>query len=98
MAACPSCGFDSPAGFKFCGSCGTPVAAAPAAPPVKMRQPAEERRTVTILFADVAGFTAMSEKLDPEDVQEIMNGVFERVSSIIGGYGGTIDKDIGGAS
>src|SRR3954471_7042130 len=98
MPACGSCGFDNPAGFKFCGSCGGALAvAASARPAVRARQPAEERRTVTILFADVAGFTAMSERLDPEDVQEIMSGVFQRVGAVIGGYGGTIDKYIGDA-
>ena len=95
---CPACGFENPAGFKFCGSCGGALAvSAPAAPSIRVRQPAEERRTVTILFADVAGFTAMSERLDPEDVQEIMSGVFQRVGAAIGGYGGTIDKYIGDA-
>lgn len=58
---------------------------------------ADERRTVTILFADISGFTAMSEKLDPEVVQEIMDRAFERLTAVINGYGGTIDKYIGDA-
>jgi len=113
-----------PAGFKFCGGCGKPIAdsAPPAPDPVgetrATRTPArtpivsmtgetqahsgtrlgaDERRTVTILFADISGFTAMSEKLDPEVVQEIMDHAFERLTAVITGYGGTIDKYIGDA-
>ena len=58
---------------------------------------ADERRTVTILFADISGFTAMSERLDPEVVQEIMDRAFERLTAVITGFGGTIDKYIGDA-
>src|SRR5579859_2033661 len=128
MAKCASCGFESPAGFKFCGGCGAAVSASPpvAAPAVaraapvlpdvsSVRMPSptpihapppeestptpvvDERRTVTILFADVSGFTAMSEKLDPEVVQEIMDRAFERLTAVITGFGGTIDKYIGDA-
>src|SRR2546423_8329621 len=71
----------------------TPVRA-----PVPEETPApsgDERRTVTILFADISGFTAMSEKLDPEAVREIMDRAFERLTAVITGFGGTIDKYIG---
>jgi class 3 adenylate cyclase len=51
-----------------------------------------ERRVVTILFLDVAGSTAMSEKLDPEDVMEIMNGAFETLIKPILRYGGTLAR------
>lgn len=112
---CGSCAFESPAGFKFCGACGTPFAAAAPGAPAAAREPepgvrrptptpppspmptGDERRTVTILFADISGFTAMSEKLDPEVVQEIMDRAFERLTAVITGFGGTIDKYIGDA-
>ena len=97
---CPNCGTELPAGFKFCGGCGKALDAAPAPPPAPVataRALADERRTVTILFADISGFTAMSEKLDPEVVQEIMDRAFERLTAVITGYGGTIDKYIGDA-
>ena len=55
----------------------------------------EERRLISVLFADVKGFTAMSENLDPEKVKEIMNQVFEMLTEIIVDEGGTIDKYIG---
>ena len=109
---CPSCGFESPPGFKFCGSCGhkfedaagAPAAAQPPAPPPPPPPPAmpskppvarNERRDVTVLFADVSGFTAMSEKLDPEEVHTIMNQVFEGLGLAIREEDGYIDKYIG---
>ncbi|MEW6269457.1 MAG: adenylate/guanylate cyclase domain-containing protein [Thermodesulfobacteriota bacterium] len=58
--------------------------------------PAEgQRREATVLFADVAGFTAMSERLDPEDVTQVMNACFEMVERIVCEHGGTVDKYIG---
>jgi len=110
---CPACAFENPDGFRFCGGCGGGLAAAAAAPvPVtppptakpaaltdagRTRPIADERRTVTIVFADMKGFTALSETLDPEDVQEVMTGVFTRLASVVKGFGGTIDKYIGDA-
>ncbi|MBN2079245.1 MAG: adenylate/guanylate cyclase domain-containing protein, partial [Spirochaetes bacterium] len=54
-----------------------------------------ERRLATVMFADISGFTAMSEKMDPEEVTGIMNGVFREMETVIKGHGGTIDKFIG---
>ena len=54
-----------------------------------------EKRVVTILFADISGFTQMSERLEPEDVSETMNTVFDAMTEIIVRNGGTIDKYIG---
>ncbi|HVO29159.1 MAG TPA: adenylate/guanylate cyclase domain-containing protein, partial [bacterium] len=114
---CPSCAFENPPNFRFCGGCGGALGTATATPPPQTtatRTPArtpvnapvptaaeahrgDERRTVTILFCDIHGFTAMSEKLDPEVVQEIMDRAFERLTAVINGFGGTIDKYIGDA-
>ncbi|GMQ28369.1 adenylate/guanylate cyclase domain-containing protein [Algoriphagus confluentis] len=55
----------------------------------------DERKLVTVMFADLSGFTALSEKLDPERVREIMNGCFNVLVPIVERYGGTIDKFIG---
>ncbi len=60
----------------------------PAAPPA-------ERKQVTVLFADIAGFTALSETLDPEDVRSLINACFDRLVEVIHRYGGYIDKFIG---
>jgi class 3 adenylate cyclase len=54
-----------------------------------------ERRQVTVMFADISGFTAMSEKLDPEEVRSLINACFERLGQAIDRFGGHIDKFIG---
>ena len=57
--------------------------------------PGGERKIVTILFADVSGFTALSEKLDPEAVRDLITACFDRLVPCIQRYGGTIDKFMG---
>ncbi|HWY40534.1 MAG TPA: adenylate/guanylate cyclase domain-containing protein [Chthoniobacterales bacterium] len=59
------------------------------------KQPADERKIVTIVFADISGFTALSEKKDPEDVRALMNACFESLVPVVQKYEGTIDKFIG---
>ena len=59
--------------------------------------PAGERRQVTILFADLCGFTAISRTLDPEEVRELLGRYTALVDGIVVGYGGTVDKHIGDA-
>jgi class 3 adenylate cyclase/tetratricopeptide (TPR) repeat protein len=54
-----------------------------------------ERRQATVLFADVSGFTSMSEKMDPEDVTAVMNGCFAMLEQAVHAHGGTVDKYIG---
>ena len=72
---CPSCGAQCAAGARFCWSCGQPL-----------RAPTEERRVVTVLFADLVGFTALSEHLDPEQVKRLVDHAFERlVRDVTGG-------------
>lgn len=71
---------------------------APAPGPVTISgRPREERRTVTVMFADVSGFTAMSEHLDPEEVKETMNLVFDHLTREVVAQGGTVDKYMGDA-
>ncbi len=64
-----------------------------------LQQPSAEqqRKQVTVLFADVSGFTAMSESMDPEEVSEMMNALWERLDTAILDHAGTIDKHIGDA-
>jgi class 3 adenylate cyclase len=57
----------------------------------------EERRVVTVLFADIVGFTTVSERLDPEDVRELSASVLARLAEAVALYGGTIDKFMGDA-
>jgi class 3 adenylate cyclase/predicted ATPase len=67
--------------------------------PVKSESPSDtldgERRYVTVLFADVSGFTALSETMDPEDIRDLMNGCFAQLIPIVEKYEGNIDKFIG---
>jgi class 3 adenylate cyclase/predicted ATPase len=90
--ACASCGATLEDGVKFCGECGS-AAAAPAEPV----QPAAERRLVSVLFADLVGFTRLSEARDAEDVRELLSHYFETCSRLIELYGGTVEKFIGDA-
>ncbi|HEU6445026.1 MAG TPA: adenylate/guanylate cyclase domain-containing protein [Gaiellaceae bacterium] len=89
MARCPSCGQDNPTGFRFCGSCGAELAPAPA--------PREVRKTVTVLFCDVTGSTAMGERLDPESTRRVMARYFDAMREAIERHGGTVEKFIGDA-
>ena len=92
--ACPSCGHAYASGDRFCSECGTTLGATaqPAAP-----APVAERRLVSVLFADLVGFTTLSERRDPEEVRELLSRYFETCSRLIGLYGGTVEKFIGDA-
>jgi class 3 adenylate cyclase/predicted ATPase len=96
-AACPSCGAENPPGKRFCGDCGTPLNAAAPAPPAQREAPVAERRLVTVLFADLVGFTPLSESRDPEEVRELLSRYFETTRRLIELYGGTVEKFIGDA-
>jgi class 3 adenylate cyclase len=90
---CPNCSAVNAADARFCIECGSGLTDGPrAAAPTRA-----ERRLVTVLFADIVGFTPFSEGRDPEDVREMLTGYFERSREIIEGHGGTIDKFIGDA-
>ena len=81
--ACSSCGSALEAGAKFCGECGTPVGA-PTAASAGRRVPSAERRLVTVLFADLVGFTTLSESRDSEEVRELLSRYFDACSRLIG--------------
>ncbi|HEY7605300.1 MAG TPA: adenylate/guanylate cyclase domain-containing protein, partial [Actinomycetes bacterium] len=91
MRGCSNCGQANPGGFRFCGACGSALAEAP-------RQPAaEERKVVTVLFCDLVGFTARSDRADPEDVGAMLRPFHTRLRGEIERVGGTLDKLIGDA-
>ena len=96
-ALCPSCGSPNAPGAKFCGECGTSLTAG--SPPVQqvIAAPAAERRLVSVLFADLVGFTALSENRDAEEVRELLTRYFDVSRELIARYGGTIEKFIGDA-
>lgn len=87
--ACANCGFENPVGARFCNRCGSPLEVPGSR--------GAERRQITVVFSDLSGFTAMSEHLDPEDVQAMMSGIFSRATEIIERYSGRVDKLLGDA-
>jgi adenylate cyclase len=90
---CPACAKALPGEFQFCGFCGRKL------PEILLQEASlprkSERRDVTVLFADVSGFTSMCEKMDPEEVFVLMNRVFEGLGKAISEEDGHIDKYIG---
>src|SRR3990170_1395659 len=101
---CPACGTPNTPGARFCGECGstldgsdgaTPARADAAAP--SAAAPTAGRRLVSVLFADLVGFTAISESRDAEDVRELLNGYFETCREVVERYGGAVEKFIGDA-
>ncbi|HET8593088.1 MAG TPA: adenylate/guanylate cyclase domain-containing protein [Solirubrobacterales bacterium] len=103
---CPSCGAENPSGARFCIECGFALsgetarsdsgpAAPPAARPAAAEAPPEERRQATVLFADLSGYTAAAERMDPEAVKALVGRTLRRLGQEIERFGGTIDKFIG---
>ncbi|MEN3046424.1 MAG: adenylate/guanylate cyclase domain-containing protein, partial [Candidatus Hydrothermales bacterium] len=84
---CIKCNFENPDGFIYCGRCGSKL----------IEKRVGERRRVSVMFVDVAGFTDLSEKKDAEEVLTILNLFFTESKRIIESYQGTIDKYIGDA-
>jgi predicted ATPase/class 3 adenylate cyclase len=88
---CTFCGFANLEGTEFCRECGRSLVVSEETGSV----PESERKIVTVMFADVSGFTAMSESLDPEEVSEVMHEVLRRLGECVVDFGGVIDKYTG---
>ncbi len=95
---CAACGAQLPPGQKFCGECGaaTSGAGAPSADG-RAAKPVAERRRVTVLFADLVGFTPFAEERDAEAVRDTLSRYFTLATDVISRYGGTVEKFIGDA-
>ncbi|HET8895579.1 MAG TPA: adenylate/guanylate cyclase domain-containing protein [Gaiellaceae bacterium] len=89
MPECHVCGEEVAESARFCASCGAALTA-----PEERR---EERKVVTVLFADLVGFTSRAEMLDPEDVRAVLAPYWERLRSELEHKGGTVEKFIGDA-
>src|ERR1700733_3619953 len=102
--ACPACGAANSSRARFCGECGAPIvtpagsevdAAATAA--AASAAPLTERRHVSVLFADLVGFTTLAETQDSEDVRALLTRDFDACQTVVDRYGGTVEKFIGDA-
>src|ERR1700677_2745497 len=107
--ACPACGEPLTPGKRFCRVCGSalfPSGTAGTAGTVRevivpvgaaATESLTERRVCSVLFCDVVGFTPLSESRDPEAVRELLSRYFEVARTVIGRYGGVVEKFIGDA-
>jgi class 3 adenylate cyclase len=88
MRTCPSCGRENPLDARFCAACGAELGRAATD---------EARKTVTVLFADVTGSTALGELLDPESLRRVMSRYFETAKTRLERHGASVEKFIGDA-
>lgn len=95
--ACPRCGFANDPGDNFCGGCGRSLAmsASLTAPSPTASTEIAERRPVSVMFVDLAGYTALTGKVDPEEAHAVLERFFALADDIILQCGGRIDKHIG---
>src|SRR5688572_4803334 len=97
---CASCGASLPAGAKFCSECGTRTESAETASGALATEisiqtpPVSERRLVSVLFADLVGFTTVAEGRDAEETRDLLSRYFDLAREIIERYGGTVEKFI----
>ncbi|HEX8099482.1 MAG TPA: adenylate/guanylate cyclase domain-containing protein [Actinomycetota bacterium] len=89
MPACPNCGQENPDAANFCLNCGTPFRSGAG--------PREFRKTVTVVFCDIAESTDLAERLDPESLRRVMTRYFDEMKAALERHGGTVQKFIGDA-
>ena len=89
MLPCPNCGEDNPTKARFCWSCG----AALTAPLLST----DVRKTVTVVFCDIAGSTSLAEQIDPESLRRVLARYFDQMRAVVEAHGGVVEKLIGDA-
>ena len=89
MPTCPKCGQENTEVARFCLACGAELTAATEA--------TEERKIITVLFADLVGFTSRAEQLDPEDVRAMLSPYYARLRTVLERHGGRVEEFIGDA-
>jgi class 3 adenylate cyclase len=94
---CAACGEENPPGFRFCGACGAACDANAASPSGSAENIDGERRWVTIMFADLSGFTALSERTDPEEIRSLVDRCMSEMGEVVERFGGSVDKVMGDA-
>ena len=94
---CPSCGTKNPAAFRFCGSCGAALTDGSTTATTRSAASVEERKVVTVVFADLEASTALASRLDPEDLRQVLRPFFDAMLEEIERYGGVVEKFIGDA-
>ena len=98
--ACSSCGATNEPSAMFCGECGSSLGITPSPEVRPSEHPPtsqQERRLVSVLFADLVGFTTLSESRDAEEVRDLLTRYFDDCRSVITRYGGVVEKFIGDA-
>src|SRR6202049_5301482 len=94
MGRCHRCRADNPPGARFCNACGAPLSIEPDA----LAGAAQAvRKTVTVIFCDVTGSTALGERLDAETLRRVLADYFSHMQRVIEGYGSTVEKFLGDA-
>ena len=94
-AACPACGFANPVEFRFCGGCGAAQERGAARPHPAAERPLPERRQLTVLFCDLVGSTHLANRLDPEELREVIRSYQAVCTSAIRSYDGTVSRYMG---
>ena len=104
---CASCGQDNAAGSRFCAQCGNKLGEGPAAAPAATSAPAPaasavpragssaERRQLTVMFCDLVGSTALSTRLDPEDLRDVIAAYHKCAAEVVGRFRGFVAKYMG---
>ena len=95
---CPACGFENELAAKFCGGCGKPMGQAGRAAQISVSTATRtdaERRQLSVMFCDMVGSTALSARLDPEDLRRIIGAYHRGVTEIVEGFGGFVARYMG---